>query len=565
MIEPMILLYPSWCRARRMFSSGESSRSDQLRYLTLAISLAVLLCGVYRGVGWFLVEMGSSPFLSTLLPDVILDLFLLSTGSISFISNLATTLGILFFADDLELILASPLSAPRFLLGRFGRVWLLCSWMPLIFAIPVISAIGIHYNAPPLFYISAAVLIPATLLLPTILAALIAIPLAHSLPRLALKGTRVLLIGCGVILVALVMYILPTVLNEANSTDRIVRLFYYLTLPDNRFLPIRWVSTILSALATNTPAPLAAYALLFGSLIGVGISLTFLLYASLYPQTYALNKTASHASETTFSIAKIVERLMRRKSAQSRAVITAELGYLIRDWTSLFEIGLLVILGSIYLSTMRISSFTGTLVGPEQIKWTQIFFSINIMLATFFGLACATRLIFPSISRDGRSAWMLYTSPITIEQIVQTKYRLWSRFLALMVAVFLGVSTYLTIGSIPITLLCCLFGAIVAHGTAAIAIGVGGEYANFSWEHLTQLSGSLGSLLCMIINLLYAGACGAMFLSCILLPRLKPSLSTPVASSLAIIVGFFAIFALTSAITRLALRRAVTFLGQDLR
>jgi hypothetical protein len=256
---------------------------------------------------------------------------------------------------------------------------------------------------------------------------------------------------------------------------------------------------------------------------------------------------------------------MRRKSAESRAVITAELGYLIRDWTSLFEIGLLVILGSIYLSTMRISSFTGTLAGPEQIKWTQILFSLNIMLATFFGLACATRLIFPSISRDGRSAWMLYTSPITIEQIVQTKYRLWSRFLALMVAVFLGVSTYLTIGSIPITLLCCLFGAIVAHGTAAIAIGVGGEYANFSWEHLTQLSGSLGSLLCMIINLLYAGACGAIFLSCILLPRLKPSLSTPVASSLAIIVGFLAILALTRTIKRLALGRAVTFLGQDLR
>jgi hypothetical protein len=59
--------------------------------------LTVLLCGVYRGVQWFLIEMGSSPFLSTLLPDVILDLFLLSTGSISFISNLATSLGILFF------------------------------------------------------------------------------------------------------------------------------------------------------------------------------------------------------------------------------------------------------------------------------------------------------------------------------------------------------------------------------------------------------------------------------------------------------------------------------------
>jgi hypothetical protein len=522
----------------------------------LALSLAVLLCAVYRGVSWFLVEMGSSPFLSTLLPDVILDLFLLSTGSISFISNLATTLGILFFADDLELILASPLSAPRFLLGRFGRVWLLCSWMPLIFAIPVISAIGIHYNAPPLFYISAAVLIPATLLLPTILAALISIPLAHSLPRLALKGTRVLLIGCGLILVALVMYILPTVLNEANSTDRIVRLFYYLTLPDNRFLPIRWVSTILSSLAINTPAPLAAYALLFASLIGVAISSTFLLYAWLYPQTYALNKTASHASETTFSIDKIVERLMGRKSAQSRAVITAELGYLIRDWTSLFEI---------YLSTMRVTSFTETLSGPEKMKWIQIFFSINIMLATFFGLACATRLIFPSISRDGRSAWMLYTSPITIEKIVQTKYRLWSRFLALMVTIFLGISTYLTIGSIPITLLCCLFGAIVAHGTAAIAIGVGGEYANFSWEHLTQLSGSLGSLLCMIINLLYAGACGGIFLSCILLPRIKATFSTPTVSSFAIIIGFFAIFSLTSTITRIALGRAVTFLGRDLR
>lgn len=565
MIKTLILLYPSWCRARRTVSSRESSRSDQLRYLLLAASLIILLFGVYRGLRWFLRELSGSSFLSSLLPDVVLDLFLLSTGTISFISNLASTLGILFFADDLELILASPISATRFFFGRFGRVWLLCSWMPLIFAFPVIAAIGIHFSAPLSFYGAAALLIPATLLLPTIIASLLAIPLAHTLPRLALRGTRVLLMGGGAILLALLVYLLPSLLNEASSTDRIIRLFYYLTLPDTRFLPIRWASTILSALATNTPAPIFDYALVFGSVIVSGITLSFLLYAFVYPQTYALNKTASHVSETSFSISRFIETLFSRISPQSRAVVTAELGYLLRDWTSIFEIGLLIILGSIYLSTIRISSFTTTLTGQEQIKWIKIFFSLNLMLATFFGLACATRLIFPSISRDGRSGWLLYTSPVTIEKVVYTKYRLWSLFLTLMIVSFLGISSYFTVGSPLIALLCCLFGGIVAHGTAAIAVGIGGEYANFTWEHLTQLSGSLGSLLCMIVNLLYTAVCGGIFLSFLMISRTTTFDSITGLSLIAAALGLLINLMITRTISRIVLNRAVTFLGRDLR
>lgn len=564
-MRALILLYPAWCRLRQTGTGRGNSAQQRIRYGMLGISLLIILLGVFRGMRWLLAEMSSSAILASLIPDVILDLFLISMVSIGFVSNLASCLGILFFADDLEVILASPIRASSFFTGRLARVWLHCSWMPLIFCVPVVTAIGIHTGAPPLFYLAALFLVPAILTLPTLVAALLAIPLTLILPYLAIRGTKILLASFGGVLVFLGFLILPSILDEVTSADRMARILYYVTLPDARFLPIRWVSSVLSALATGSPLPFAAYLLLIGSLLGAGGALTFLIYTLCYPRAYALIKTASNTSEASLPLCRIVDRLFRRASPQSRAVIIAEVGSIIREWSSLFEICLLVLLGSAYLSNMKLYAVSSALQGAELLKWERIFSSLNFVIATFFGIACASRLIFPSVSRDGRSAWLLYTSPITIDQILRTKFQFWFVALAVTIGTFLGLSSYLTINSTQLTVVHAVFGIVIAYGISGIAIGLGGEYANFTWEHISQLSASLGSFLCMLTAVTYLGICSSILEFCSRVPvQMLPF--TPDANRLVISVFGLLVNGLISlAVVRLCLNRATHRLSSDLR
>lgn len=522
-MRAIILLYPAWCRFRHTATGRGNTAQQKIRYGILGTSLLLMLFGVFRGMRWLLAEMSGSPILASLIPDVILDFFLLSMVSIGFVSNLASCLGILFFAEDLELILASPVRAISFFLGRLARVWLYCSWMPLIFCVPVIAATGIHTGASVLFYLTAAWLIPATLAIPTIMAALIAIPLTFTLPYLAVRGTKVLLAGFSCIIVFLAFLLLPSLLSEVSSAERIARILHSITRADTRYIPIRWVSTVLSSLAVGSPLPLVPYLLLIGSLIGAGGSLTFLVYTFSYHRAYALIKTASNISEATFSLSRIVERVFRRASPQSRAVIIAEVGSIIREWSSLFEICLLFVLGSAYLSNIKLYSVTSALQGAEQIKWETVLSSLNFLITTFFGIACASRLIFPSVSRDGRAAWLLYTSPVTIEQIIRTKFRFWFVILGTVIGMFLGLSSYISVGSLQLALIRGSFGCIISYGICGIAIGLGGEYANFTWEHISQLAASLGSFLCMLTAVTYLGICESIFeISCRFTEHLLP-------------------------------------------
>lgn len=560
-----ILLYPAWCRFRQSATGRGNSNQQKIRYGLLGISLCIILLGVFRGMRWLLTELSSSALLASLIPDVVLDLFLLSMVSIGFISNLASCLGILFFADDLELILASPIRAISFLLGRLARVWLHSSWMPLVFCIPVITAIGIHTGAPLLFYLASALLIPVILAIPTLIAALFAIPLTLTLPYLAVRGTKILLAGFGGIIVLLGFLILPSLISEVTSADRMARIIYHLTRPDARFLPIRWVSAVLSALAVGSPLPFTAYFLLIGSLLGAGISLNFLIYTATYPRAYALIKTASNTSEAAFPLSRLIARAFRRASPPSRAVIIAEVGSIIREWSSLFEICLLLLLGSAYLSNVKLYSVTTTFSGAEQLRLERVLSSINFLIATFFGIACASRLIFPSVSRDGRAAWLLYTSPVTIEQILRTKFRFWFTILAIIMATFLALSSYLTVSSIQLALVNGAFGLIVAYGISGIAIGLGGEYANFTWEHISQLAASLGSFLCMLTAVTYLGICGAVLELFRHVPQQLLPVSPTVRTVFMPTLGLTVNVLISVAVTRRYLSRACRHLSNDLR
>jgi ABC-2 type transport system permease protein len=445
--------------------------------------------------------MGQNELLATLLPEAAISILLIAVTGISIISNLAAVLGSLFYAEDLPLLLATPISGVSFLLARLTGVWIFCSWMPLVFSIPMIAAVGLHYHASLFFYVASGVLLALLLWIPTLLAALLALPIALIISRLASRGTRILLIGFGLGAAIGALRYLPNLLSNANTPERVAHAIYTLSLPTASFLPTRWISVPLSSLLTHADEPFLLYAsLLLSSILALG-SATFLNYSIWYNRAFSLTRTVSTVSEARFNIVRLIDRLLPWVRPQYRAIVSSEIAAVLREWSYLFESSMLLVVGIAYLSNVRIFGVTAMYAEAEREKWQQILFFFNACAGSFFIVAIAMRLIYPSVSRDGRAAWILYSSPLELQEIVQVKRRFWLCILGFISFLLLSLSTYFITHQAATGIAAGIFGVIVSHGISGIAIGLGARYANFTWEHPSQLAASLGSFLCMLTSM----------------------------------------------------------------
>ena len=50
-------------------------------------------------------------------------------------------------------------------------------------------------------------------------------------------------------------------------------------------------------------------------------------------------------------------------------------------------------------------------------------------------------------------------------------------------------------------------GLIISAGVVAIAIGTGAYFANFDWEHPSQLAASFGSMVYMLVSVMVVSVC----------------------------------------------------------
>jgi ABC-2 type transport system permease protein len=120
-------------------------------------------------------------------------------------------------------------------------------------------------------------------------------------------------------------------------------------------------------------------------------------------------------------------------------------------------------------------------------------------LAGFVLAAIGARFVFPAVSAEGFSFWIMQTSPLSLQRL------LWSKFffyvgplllLGLVLAIasnaLLGVSPFMR-WLTPITVSSMVFGV------TALGIGMGAAFPNFKAENLAQVATGFGGLLYMIL------------------------------------------------------------------
>jgi ABC-2 type transport system permease protein len=447
----------------------------------------------YEELGEYLVRLGLS------------WLFLTFLSFLAF-SALVTSLSTYFLSEDLRLLLAAPVPPERLFYARFSRTALQSAWMVVAFLLPVLLAVGLARCAPASYYLTALLAIVPFVLIPVALGAVVTLVLVNVFPA---RRARDVLMLMGLLfaigLVVLLRFLQPERLLKVDSLPDIAAFFATLQSPVTPLLPSFWAGEALFTALRGGFDHLhlgALWTSALAALVGARV-----LYGRFYFGGWS---KAQEARKARFTRLSVLDGLLRRLplTIPTRSLVLKDLKVFLRDTTQWSQLLLLLALALVYVYNFRVLDLDRIPYMSRTIKNAYAF--VNLAMAAFVLAAVAVRFVFPAVSAEGPSFWIVRSSPVGMRAFLWSKFwtGLWP---VLLLAEGLTVASNHLLGVAPV-LRVLTAAAIVAMSFALVglAAGLGARYPRFGAENVAQVAGSFGGIAFMVLAVLFIAAMVAL-------------------------------------------------------
>jgi len=495
------LLAPKWITQRRRLSQGSSVARTALLTLVASIFWIVLFALMYRMLRYF-----QSSGVGDVLALKLLSLLLLAFLSILLLSNIITALSAFFLARDLELIASAPVDAVRVYGARLTETLIQASWMMVIVLVPVISAYGVIYGGGLLYAVTATIALLAFLVLPSVVGSALTLVLVNVFPARRARDLLALvaLLGAGA-LVALVRLLQPEQLASPEGFRDLVDFIQVLQTPQSVWLPSDWAAQAILAPLDVLPRgydvfPLVLLVLTAASFVVLGAMLHVRLYAEglSRAQEGASQKAGPHVRRRA-----VLERMLGGLPVTARSLVAKDIRTFFRDTTQWSQLILLVVLVVVYIYNIRVLP----LYSGEQVGFflTNVISFLNLGLAGFVLAAIAARFIFPAVSLEGRTLWLLRSAPLDMRTLLWSKY--WVGVLPLLVfalALTFGTNVILRVDPFMMVLSLATI-TLVTFGIASLALGFGALFPKFDTDNAAEVSTGFGGMVFMMVAVAFLG------------------------------------------------------------
>ncbi len=131
---------------------------------------------------------------------------------------------------------------------------------------------------------------------------------------------------------------------------------------------------------------------------------------------------------------------------------------------------------------------------------------LNMGLAGFVLCAVSGRFIFPAVSLEGSAFWIIRSSPISLKNILWSKF--WTGLIPLLILAeaLILLSNWLLKVTLLMAILAPLSLFFITFGIAGLGVGVGAVYPRFKVENAAQIASSFGGVLFMILSMFFIAA-----------------------------------------------------------
>jgi ABC-2 type transport system permease protein len=488
------LLVPKYLTARARALAGERGRAARwvvlgvfgLGFWAFIFTMVFRLLRYFRGVQ----EIGP------LLAGKLLGLILVGFFSILLLSNVITALSSFFLARDLDLLVSAPVDWLKLYGAKLLETLVHSSWMVVLMAVPLFAAYGTVYAGGPLYPLVALGLLIPFLVIPAVLGSALTLLLVNVFParrtRDILSVIAVLTAGGIVLLFRLVR---PERFARPEGFRSLVDFITLLRTPTSPLLPSEWVQRSTMSWLTGRTDLLPWY--LLWSTAAASIVVGAVIQWALYAKGFSKSQESAERWVRDGWMRGVAERMLRPLGVLRRELVLKELRLFFRDTTQWSQLLLLAVLVVVYVFNIKYLP----LKGPGMTFFlVNIVPFLNLVLAGFVLASIAARFIFPGVSLEGRTLWLLRSSPMSLRDLLWSKFWVGALPLLVLALGIVGVTNYLLQVSAFMFAVSILTIALMTLALSGLALGFGTFFPQFETENAAQIPTSFGGLLFMMTS-----------------------------------------------------------------
>jgi len=495
-----VLFQPRRLSLRNAYYRGR--RRDRFKILffaglTLLFWVGMLLAGLLL-LGRL---AGVETFGPLLVHKLLSYLFMLFFAVLTF-SNIVTSLTNLYLADDLYLLISSPLTLDRVFLSRCLSAGMQSGWMVLLFALPIFLAAGIIFDSPMWYYPWMAFVMLVFLLLPAALGSLITTLLVKAFPARKTQDVLIIVsIGLVVAMYFMVRFLRPEQLFNPDLFRGFTEFFATLRAPDSPLIPSVWATEALWGGLTGRLGGrtilLTAYGLAAGF---AGLAVAAWAADRWYLDAFSKAQEGRRARfSATVTTNRLLGALVAPVRPVRRLIIVKDLKNFFRDTTQWTQLLLLLALVVVYLFNFKVLPLER--YGLNSYHRALIAY-VNLVLAGFVLSAVCVRFVLPAVSTEGRAFWILQAAPLRMREVVMAKFWmlltpivLVGQALVVVSNHFLGTHRFLMVYFSGLML-------FISVAVCALAIGVGAVMPSFHERNVAKMATGVSSIIYMVLAMM---------------------------------------------------------------
>ncbi|MBN1944232.1 MAG: hypothetical protein JW797_01095 [Bradymonadales bacterium] len=465
---------------------------------------------------WFVDQCQRVELFGDLLVERLVSTAILILFAILFFSNLVSSFSTYFLSEDLQLLVGKPLPPYSLFTARFLELLLQSSWMASLFSLPVFLAVGLVYHAHTTFYLRLAALLLPLPVIATALATMVSLVLTNTLPARRTRELLALLVALLFVIVFVVFRSLePERFLNPDERESIVQLLSTFHAPELAVLPSTWVHRALWPSLSGEVRPFFPYLFSLYTTASALFVLSGWLFRGLHFGGFSKSAEGRHEGSAPERLFRLLAGRRPDPASRGRAVIEAlsrqpatlrfaremwrkDLRTFVRDTAQWTQMILLVALVFIYLLNFQYirPMGQGGFIGPLGLYFA------NLGLASFVITAISVRFVFPMVSLEGRSFWMIRTAPLTTLDFLRSKW--WTS--AVVICLFgqgLILASNLLIGTgRSLSIAALVFQTPASVGVVGLGVGLGAMYPRFHVDNAARIATGFGGFFYMVTGVL---------------------------------------------------------------
>ncbi|MCC7195229.1 MAG: hypothetical protein IT356_06710 [Gemmatimonadaceae bacterium] len=493
------LLRPKWLTARAR--ARASGNGGFWRYLVLG-GVGVLFWAFVFGVLFRLLRyFRDVQEIGALLAGKLLGLILVSFFAILLLSNVITALSSFFLAKDLDILVGGPVDWLRLYGAKLLETAIASSWMVALMSVPMFAAYGWVYEGGWAFIPFAMALFVPFIVIPSVVGSAVTLILVNVFParrtRDILSVVAVLTAGGVVVLFRLLR---PEKLARPEGFRSLVDFIAVLRTPTSPFMPSEWFQRGVMGYLGDNPDWLAVY--LLWTTAAAAVVLGALLHRALYTSGFSRAQESAQRWVRSGTGTALVRKALAPLGVLRRELILKEIRLFFRDTTQWSQLILLAVLVVVYVFNIKFLPLRG-----EGITFflVNIVPFLNLVLAGFVLASIAARFIFPAVSLEGRTLWLLRSSPMRMRDLLWAKFWVGTTPVLVLALMIVGVTDYLLQVSQFMVAVSIFSITGLTFGICGLAIGCGTIFPQFETENAAQIPTSFGGLVFMMASVVLIG------------------------------------------------------------